>query len=318
VTALFIEEHPHVPSDFFLEKITLAENEGGNEKDFRRDYSYLFEKSNAVSLYLDDLRKTKLLTAEEEAELARRIEEGDEEARQRLIQCNLRLVVNIAKKYFNRGLPLLDLIEEGNIGLMKAVERFRADKECRFSTYATWWIRQAIERGLAYQVDTVRLPIRVAEDLMRIFQCTKKLKAVSGKNPSPHKLAKELGCTAEHVRRLLGFAQKTLSLDQPSSEDGDSVLSETLKDDNAVNPVDVVLEEDRLHLLKEWLDSLKDREQDILRLRYGLYTGAPMTLEEIGEKYGITRERVRQIEIASIKKLRMYVAKNGIAFSSLY
>ncbi len=272
---------------------------------------------SAISLYLSEIRKTRLLTSEEEKALARRIERGDAGARQRMIESNLRLVVKIAKRYSNRGLQLLDLIEEGNLGLIRAVERFRADKGCRFSTYATWWIRQSIERALVNQANAVRLPVHIAEDISRLFRISSEIGMAEGAEPDTERLAREMDASTEYVRRLFGFARKTFSLDQPMGEDEDYSLQDTLEDPRAPDPVSTVLEEDRVQLLQEWLGRLNPREQEILRLRYGLYEGEPLTLEEIGTRYGVTRERIRQIEMGALRKLRRLTAQRQIQFQAL-
>ncbi|GAB4267638.1 MAG: sigma-70 family RNA polymerase sigma factor [Deferrisomatales bacterium] len=273
---------------------------------------------NAISLYLSEIRKTRLLTADEEKALARRIERGDDGARRRMIEANLRLVVKIAKRYAHRGLPLLDLIEEGNVGLIRAVERFQADRGCRFSTYATWWIRQAIERALVNQAHAVRLPVHIADEISRLFRTQAQLRVEDGTEPGAEQLAEALGCSVTYVRRLLGFARKTFSLDQPLFEEADYSLQDTLADPQAVDPSEAVLAEDRLELLTEWLDRLNAREQEILRLRYGLYDGKPLTLEEIGKRYRVTRERIRQIEMGALRKLRRLTAERRVRFHTLY
>jgi RNA polymerase primary sigma factor len=273
---------------------------------------------DAISIYLSEIRRTNLLTAAEERGLALQVEDGDEDARLRMIESNLRLVVKIAKRYVNRGLPLLDLIEEGNLGLIRAVERFRAAKECRFSTYATWWIRQSIERGLVNQANAVRLPVHIADDVSKLFRVASQLRVAEGLEPRVEELAEKMGARPEYVRRLLGFARKSFSLDQPVGEDADYSLQDTLEDPESLDPEDAVLEEDRLRLLEEWLEGLSPRERDVLRLRYGLYEGDPLTLEEIGRRYHVTRERIRQIEMAALRKLRRLTAQISVRFHSLY
>ncbi|HSH70567.1 MAG TPA: sigma-70 family RNA polymerase sigma factor [Deferrisomatales bacterium] len=273
---------------------------------------------SAISLYLSEIRKTRLLTGDEEKTLARRIEAGDDEARQRMIESNLRLVVKIAKRFVNRGMPLLDLIEEGNLGLIRAVERFRADKDCRFSTYATWWIRQSVDRALVNQANAVRLPVHIADDISRLFRVASQVRNADGLEPSSAQLAEAMGADVGYVRRLLGFARRTFSLDQPMGDEEDFSLGDTLEDPHAADPSEVMLEENRVELLQEWLEHLSPREQDILRLRYGLYEGDPLTLEEIGRRYGVTRERIRQIEMAALRKLRRLTAQNRVQFQQLY
>ncbi|MBI5442469.1 MAG: sigma-70 family RNA polymerase sigma factor [Deltaproteobacteria bacterium] len=271
-----------------------------------------------VTIYLSQIRRTRLLSADEEKELALRIQAGDMEARQRMIEANLRLVVNISKRYVNRGLPFLDLVEEGNLGLIRAVERFRADKGCRFSTYATWWIRQSIERALVNQANTVRIPVHISDDITRLFRLTSEIRKNEGVDPDSERLARELGMRPDYVRRLLGFARRSFSLDQPLGEEGGYSLQDTLQDNETHDPAEVVLQEDRMQLLNDWLGRLQPREQDILMLRYGLYDGAPMTLEDIGKRYNVTRERIRQIEVAALNKLRRLTVQRNVRFHALY
>jgi len=273
---------------------------------------------SAISLYLSEIRRTRLLTPEEETTLAVRVEAGDEGARSRMIESNLRLVVKIAKRYVHRGLSLLDLIEEGNLGLIRAVERFRADKGCRFSTYATWWIRQSIDRALVNQANAVRLPVHISDDIARLFRIASHLRSAEGQEPDPERLAQEMEVRPEYVRRLLTFARRSFSLDQPLGEEGDYSLQDTLEDADTPDPEDRILEEDRVRLLEEWLNRLGPREQDILILRYGLRDGEPLTLEKIGERYGVTRERIRQIEMGALRKLRRLTAQQRVGFQSLY
>jgi RNA polymerase sigma factor (sigma-70 family) len=273
---------------------------------------------SAISIYLSEIRKTRLLSPEEEKQLARQVEKGDANARGSMIEANLRLVVKIAKRYVNRGLPLLDLIEEGNLGLIRAVERFRTEKGTRFSTYGTWWIRQSIERGLVNQANAVRLPVHVADEISRLFRVAAKLRTADGAEPPVEQVAQHMDAKPEYVRRLLGFARKTFSLDQPVGDDPDYSLQDTLEDPQSRDPAEDVLEGDRLELLEAWLGQLTAREQDVLRHRYGLYEGEPLTLEEIGRRYHVTRERIRQIEMGALRKLRRLTAQSNIGFHSLY
>ncbi|MDW7711450.1 MAG: sigma-70 family RNA polymerase sigma factor [Deferrisomatales bacterium] len=274
---------------------------------------------SAIALYLSEIRRTNLLTPEEELDLARRVEQGDDGARARMIESNLRLVVKIAKRYTHRGLALLDLIEEGNLGLIRAVERFRADKGCRFSTYATWWIRQSIDRALVNQANAVRLPVHISDDIARLFRVASHLRAAEGQEPDLDRLAREMDVPPGHVRRLLSFARRSFSLDQPLGEAGDYSLQDTLEDTETPDPADRVLADDRLRLLAEWLRRLNDREREILELRYGLGKDEePRTLEEIGQRYHVTRERVRQIEVGALRKLRRLTAQQKVGFQSLY
>ena len=273
---------------------------------------------SAIALYLSEIRRTTLLTPQEEIDLALRVEQGDTGARARMIESNLRLVVKIAKRYTHRGLALLDLIEEGNLGLIRAVERFRADKGCRFSTYATWWIRQAIDRALVNQANTVRLPVHISDDIARLFRAASHLRASEGQEPDAERIAQEMGVSPAHVRRLLTFARRSFSLDQPLGEEGDYSLQDTLEDTDTPGPADRVLHDDRRRLLAGWLRRLNPREREILELRYGLGDEAPLTLEEIGKRYRVTRERIRQIETGALRKLRRLTAQQKVGFQSLY
>jgi RNA polymerase primary sigma factor len=273
---------------------------------------------SAISIYLSQIRKTRLLSPEEERALAIRVEQGDEEARRRMIESNLRLVVRIAKRYVQRGLAFLDLIEEGNLGLIRAVERFRADRNTRFSTYATWWIRQSIERALVNQANTVRIPVHISDEIARISRIASAIRKSEGREPDAERLAREMDRQPEYIRRLLGFARRSFSLDQPLGEGADYSLQDTLEDTDVQDPAEVVLEEDRLALLRDWLGQLRDRDREILSLRYGLYGGDPLTLEEIGRLKGVTRERIRQLEMSALLKLRRLTASRNVRFHSLY
>ncbi|NTU60158.1 MAG: sigma-70 family RNA polymerase sigma factor [Deltaproteobacteria bacterium] len=286
-------------------------------EDAERDVARQLAPS-AVAIYLSQIRKTRLLTPEDEKALAIRVEAGDEEARRRMIESNLRLVVRIAKRYMQRGLAFLDLIEEGNVGLIRAVERFRADRNTRFSTYATWWIRQAIERALVNQGNTVRIPVHISDEIARISRIAAELRRTEGSEPDADRIAQRMGRRPEYVRRLLGFARRSFSLDQPLGEGGDYSLQDTLEDTEVKDPSEFVLEEDRLVLLREWLGQLREREREILSLRYGLHDGDPLTLEEIGKLKGVTRERIRQIEMSALSKLRKLTVSRKVMFQSLY
>jgi RNA polymerase primary sigma factor len=263
---------------------------------------------DAARIYLRDIYKNKLLTAEEEIELATRIEHGDQAARAVMIVSNLRLVVKMTKRYLNRGLPFLDLIEEGNLGLIKAVDRFKVSKECRFSTYATWWIRQSIERALVNQSRTVRLPVHVSDRLGKMARATRELKGSLGREPTMQEIAAYLGMELSCVRGLLALLKKTLSLDQPMGEAAEFALSDTLVDTSNV-PADLLFENLSLHeLASQWFEVLSPTEKSILTLRFGLDDRNPQTLETIGRSLGVTRERIRQIESKALEKLRVHMA----------
>ncbi|MBI5444781.1 MAG: sigma-70 family RNA polymerase sigma factor [Deltaproteobacteria bacterium] len=270
------------------------------------------QPSSAMGLYLKDIRRTRLLTADQEIELALRIEKGDEDARARMIESNLRLVVKIAKRYANRGLPFMDLVEEGNVGLIKAVERFKASKGCRFSTYATWWIRQSIERALTNQVPTVRLPVHVADDVERLNRSSEKLHRKMGRYPSDEELAEETGFAVAYVRRLQSIRRKILSLDQTIDLDGEMTLQDKLEDPSAQDPIDSIHGSKLRKYVFRKFSRLTDRERRILVMRFGLTGDDAMTLEDIGKDFGVCRERIRQIQVEALEKLRGALEDEGI------
>ena len=259
---------------------------------------------DAIKCYLRDIQKSKLLNAEEEKELAAQISQGDEKARARMIESNLRLVVKIAKRYMNRGLPFLDLIEEGNLGLIKAVERFRVDKGCRFSTYATWWIRQSIERALVNQSRTIRLPVHVAEQVNKMFKVTKEILNSKSEEPSATEIAAAMGNSVAEVERLQQLIRKTYSIEHPLGENNNYALIDTLEDSHSLNPAELLENTNRYEYVQKWLNTLKKNEAEILQYRFGLNDYEPETLDTIGKRYGVTRERIRQIEAKSLEKLR--------------
>jgi RNA polymerase primary sigma factor len=273
--------------------------------------------SSSMGLYLRDIRKTRLLTPQEEISLALRIEKGDEAARSRMIESNLRLVVKIAKRYVNRGLPFMDLIEEGNVGLIKAVERFKASKGCRFSTYATWWIRQSIERALTNQVRTIRLPVHVSDDIERMNRVTENLNRRFRRPPTEEELAAETGFTDAYVRRLQSIRRKILSIDQALDVDGDFTLQDRLEDPSVADPVEEIHTDKIKRCLRNKLTILNEREKKILDLRFGLEDDEPMTLEKIGKVFGVTRERIRQIQVEALAKLQGAFVEEGVHFHEL-
>jgi RNA polymerase primary sigma factor len=270
------------------------------EKDIFSEGHY----DEAIKHYLREIQKTRLLTAEEERELAVRIDQGDKTARDRMIESNLRLVVKIAKRYINRGLPFLDLIEEGNIGLIKAVEKFQIAKECRFSTYATWWIRQSIERALINMSRTIRLPVHVSDDLNRMLRVTAGLTRKLNREPAILEIASEMNVEAIYVRRLMVLRKKTYSIDKPMGENQDYFLSDTIEDSSAPPPDTLLEEVTSFEAVSKWLEALSASERKIIRLRFGLHDTDPRTLDSIGNIFGVTRERIRQIEAKALEKLR--------------
>ena len=261
----------------------------------------------AIRHYLREIQKSKLLTAEEEIELACRISTGDKAARDRMIESNLRLVVKIAKRYLNRGLPFLDLIEEGNLGLIKAVERFQVAKECRFSTYATWWIRQAIERSLVNQSRTIRVPVHVSDEMNRMYKATKALTRKLNRDPQVSEIALEMQAEPAHIHKLMVLQKKTYSIDMPMGGNDDYFLSDTIEDISVVTPDNLVENISKYELVSQWLDCLTEIEQKIISMRFGLNDTDPQTLDAIGIIFGVTRERIRQIESKALDKLRKIV-----------
>ncbi|MBQ2114110.1 MAG: RNA polymerase sigma factor RpoD [Selenomonadales bacterium] len=257
-----------------------------------------------VRMYLKEIGRVHLLSADEEIELARRMEEGDEEAKRRLAEANLRLVVSIAKRYVGRGMLFLDLIQEGNLGLIKAVEKFDYNKGYKFSTYATWWIRQAITRAIADQARTIRIPVHMVETINKLVRIQRQLLQELGREPLPEEIAKEMGISVERVREIMKIAQEPVSLETPIGEEEDSHLGDFIEDQDAPAPAEAASFMLLKEQLEEVLETLTDREKKVLRLRFGLQDGRARTLEEVGQSFGVTRERIRQIEAKALRKLR--------------
>ena len=268
--------------------------------------------TDSVKVYFSGIKKFSLLTSDEEKTLARKIARGDNEARRMMIEANLRLVVNIAKRYLNRGLPLQDLIEEGNIGLIKSVERFKATKGCKFSTYATYWIKQAIERAIANQSSIVRLPIHVTADISKLTRANRELTRTLKREPSLGELSEKTGLSGRYVKKLNTISKKSYSLDASFPDDTDQSLLDRLEDDRFPTPMETIDESRRTDRINNWLGMLEDNERTILRLRFGLEEDEPQTLEAIGKTFGVTRERVRQIEVKALDKLKKIIKQSDI------
>ena len=257
-----------------------------------------------VRMYLKEIGKVPLLSAEEEIELAKRMELGDQEAKKRLAEANLRLVVSIAKRYVGRGMLFLDLIQEGNLGLIKAVEKFDYRKGYKFSTYATWWIRQAITRAIADQARTIRIPVHMVETINKLIRVSRQLLQELGREPTPEEIAQEMDMPVERVREILKISQEPVSLETPIGEEEDSHLGDFIQDDNVPVPADAAAFTLLKEQLEEVLGTLTEREQKVLTLRFGLEDGRARTLEEVGKEFNVTRERIRQIEAKALRKLR--------------
>ncbi|MBO5987321.1 MAG: RNA polymerase sigma factor RpoD [Lachnospiraceae bacterium] len=257
-----------------------------------------------VRMYLKEIGKVPLLSAEEEIELAKKMELGDQDAKKRLAEANLRLVVSIAKRYVGRGMLFLDLIQEGNLGLIKAVEKFDYQKGYKFSTYATWWIRQAITRAIADQARTIRIPVHMVETINKLIRVSRQLLQELGREPSPEEIAEEMNMPVDRVREILKISQEPVSLETPIGEEEDSHLGDFIQDDNVPVPADAAAFTLLKEQLVEVLGTLTEREQKVLRLRFGLDDGRARTLEEVGTEFNVTRERIRQIEAKALRKLR--------------
>ena len=268
------------------------------------DLAAEYSLDDPVRMYLKEIGQIKLLSAEEEVELAKRVSEGDQEAKNKLTEANLRLVVSIAKKYSGRGLHILDLIQEGNTGLIRAVDKFDWTKGNKFSTYATWWIRQAITRAIADQARTIRVPVHMVEVINKATRCNRKLVQELGREPTLEEIAEELNLPIEKIIEANRTAADTLSLDTPVGDEEDTTIGSFVEDDNTPGPADATSNTLLAEALSEILNTLTEREADVLRLRFGMYDGRTHTLEEVGQIFGVTRERIRQIENKAIRKLR--------------
>ena len=285
------EQFEKILDEIEVEKIDLSVPDGVSIED-------------PVRMYLKEIGKVPLLSAEEEIELAKRMELGDQEAKKRLAEANLRLVVSIAKRYVGRGMLFLDLIQEGNLGLIKAVEKFDYRKGYKFSTYATWWIRQAITRAIADQARTIRIPVHMVETINKLIRVSRQLLQELGREPTPEEIAAEMNMPVERVREILKISQEPVSLETPIGEEEDSHLGDFIQDDNVPVPADAAAFTLLKEQLEEVLGTLTEREQKVLTLRFGLEDGRARTLEEVGKEFNVTRERIRQIEAKALRKLR--------------
>ncbi|WP_018140530.1 RNA polymerase sigma factor RpoS [Thioalkalivibrio sp. ALJ7] len=267
---------------------------------------------DAIQIYLRDIEYRPLLTPEEERKYARLARDGDADGRRRMIECNLRLVVKIARRYMNRGLPLLDLIEEGNLGLMHAVEKFDPERGFRFSTYATWWIRQTIERALMNQGRTIRIPVHVSKELRMHARIARNLTQELGRDPSEEELAQRLGKPVAEIQKLRAMSEPSTSMDLPSGPEGDRSLTDIVADINAPEPSTLLEDEDLHHLVDAWLGELEHKQREVLVRRFGLHGFERSTLEQVGAEIGVTRERVRQIQMDALKRLRKLLEARGM------
>ena len=310
---------PDLSEESFPEAEDIKQVEEVTEKELQEteDYADQLSTDDPVRMYLKEIGKVPLLTAEEEQDLAKRMTEGDEEARKKLTEANLRLVVSIAKRYVGRGMLFLDLIQEGNLGLIRAVEKFDYTKGYKFSTYATWWIRQAITRAIADQARTIRIPVHMVETINKVIRVSRQLLQELGHDPSAEEIAQAMDLPPEKVREILKVAQEPVSLETPIGEEEDSHLGDFIPDEEASAPSEVA----SLSLLREQLfdvmDTLTPREKKVLELRFGLTDGRTRTLEEVGREFGVTRERIRQIEAKALRKLRHQPQQEAERFSQL-
>jgi RNA polymerase primary sigma factor len=297
-----------------IEEPLLLSDDDNNEDDDEEENSLveLERFDDAIKIYLRDIQRTPLLSATAEKELAGKIENGDEAARNKMIESNLRLVVKIAKRYINRGLPFLDLIEEGNLGLIKSVERFKLSKECRFSTYATWWIRQSIERALINQSRTIRLPVHVSDDIGRMIRVTRKLSHELNREPTIQEISEIMKVKAQHVRQLMTLLRHTCSIEAPIGDGNDFALIDTIEDCSVTSPAALLENIDIFEMISTHFNKLSENEQKILTLRFGLNDQEPQTLDIIGQQFGVTRERIRQIEAKSLEKLRGFYTQSQV------
>ena len=293
-----------IESYCMMNNIKIQEYEEDNKEFEENIINYEGENIDIVKLYLNEISRRKLLTLDEEIKLTKRIKDGDEEAKKIFIESNLRLVVSVARKHLNQGLSFLDLIQEGNIGLMKAVDKFDSSKGYRFSTYATWWIRQAITRAIADQAKTIRVPVHMVETINKLKRVQRQMTLELDREPTEEELAKALNTTEDKVREIIKISLDPLSLETPIGEEDDSHLGDFVKDDSSLSPEEYAINEVLKDEISELLLTLTEREEQVIKLRFGLIDGTCRTLEEVGTIFGVTRERIRQIEAKALRKLR--------------
>ncbi len=307
------------------EEILLEDEDDSTEKDVVEEEEVRYTPGaipdgqlDATRLYLSEIGFSPLLTADEEKHYSRLALKGDESARKKMIECNLRLVVKIARRYLNRGLALLDLIEEGNLGLIRAVEKFDPERGFRFSTYATWWIRQTIERAIMNQTRTIRLPIHVVKEINIYLRAARHLSQTLDHEPSTEEIADMLDKPISEVKRMLGLNERVASVDTPMGRDADNSLLDAIPDENNTDPVTLLQDNDVKANLDNWLEQLSDKQREVVERRFGLHGYDVSTLEEVGNTIGVTRERVRQIQLEALKKLRDILEKEGFSVEALF
>jgi RNA polymerase nonessential primary-like sigma factor len=300
------------------ERETVVEAADTEEKEEKEEAEETYVQADATRLYLKEIGFSPLLTAEEEVYYARKAQKGDGAARRRMIESNLRLVVKIARRYMNRGLALLDLIEEGNLGLIRAVEKFDPERGFRFSTYATWWIRQTIERGIMNQTRTIRLPVHVLKEINIYQRAARYLSQKLDHEPTPEEVAQLLDKPIEDVKGMLGLNERLASVDAPLDDDPDRSLLDAIADERTLDPEKAQQREDLQSLIESWLNELNDKQREVVERRFGLNSREISTLEEVGADIGVTRERVRQIQVEALKRLRVILERAGFSVDSLF
>ena len=306
------------PDEALEQDAEVAEDDTEEIEEAVFDHRAADREMDATRLYLNEIGFSPLLSAEEEVHFARLAQQGDEAGRRRMIESNLRLVVKIARKYMNRGLALLDLIEEGNLGLIRAVEKFDPDRGFRFSTYATWWIRQTIERALMNQTRTIRLPIHVVKEINVYLRAARRLAQTLDREPSPEDVAELLDKPIDEVKRMLGLNERVTSVDTPRTADNDKSLLDTIPDEQNLDPAELLQDSDVQAHIDLWLRKLTDKQREVVERRFGLHGHEIATLEEVGNELGVTRERVRQIQIEALKRLREILEREGFSIDAVF